>query len=206
MEKGEGGGVRSVCLRGGGPQPPVISISRRTGVTVQWSSSGRRSVCTHASTHTINTQIYIISIICVSVNQSSPFTSFFFLSFKKKKKNSVCFFWDICQHLFLLHEDFFSFVLWPNCCRKTWKADKNKVKMPVQCEDWARKIVKLERKCEYYYGCKGWYERRAWLGWWEGGRGVKMRTRVENITWVNTFPSSLLYFSTFFTFSSHQVL
>lgn len=86
MEKGEGGGVRSVCLRGGGPQPPVISISRRTGVTVQWSSSGRRSVCTHASTHTINTQIYIISIICVSVNQSSPFTSFFFLSLKKKNK------------------------------------------------------------------------------------------------------------------------
>lgn len=86
MEKGEGGGVRSVCLRGGGPQPPVISISRRTGATVQWSSSGRRSVCTHASTHTINTQIYIISIICVSVNQSSPFTTFFFLSFLKKKK------------------------------------------------------------------------------------------------------------------------
>lgn len=87
---------------------------------------------------------------------------------------------------------------------KGWQEQSKK--MPVQCEDWARKIVKLERKGESCYGCKGWHERRARLGWWEGGRGVKMRTRVENVTWVNTFPSSLLYFSTFFTFSSHQVL
>lgn len=165
---------------------------------------GDQSAHTHRRTPL--THKYTLSVSYAYRWISPPRLPLFSFSLLKKKKNSVCFFWDICQHLFLLHEDFFSFVLWPNCCRKTWKADKNKVKMPVQCEYWARKIVKLERKCEYYYGCKGWHERRAWLGWWEGGRGVKMRTRVENVTWVNTFPSSLLYFSTFFTFSSHQVL
>lgn len=32
-----GGGVRVVCLRGGGPHPPCLPLSRRTGLRVQWS-------------------------------------------------------------------------------------------------------------------------------------------------------------------------
>ena len=44
------GAVRAVCLRGGGPHPPAISLSRRTEVRVQRSPAATRSVVAHSYT------------------------------------------------------------------------------------------------------------------------------------------------------------
>lgn len=51
---GGGAGVEvwgSVCLRGGGPHPPAISLSRGTGLRVQRSPAGRRSLSPHTDAH-----------------------------------------------------------------------------------------------------------------------------------------------------------
>ena len=73
-----GGGVRVVCLRGGGPHPPAVSLSGGTGLRVQWSPARRRSLSarththTHTHTHTQSQSLYTVhsSVLQMSYQSS----------------------------------------------------------------------------------------------------------------------------------------
>lgn len=132
--RGGGGGVRVVCLRGGGPQPPAVSLSGGTGLRVQWSPARRRSLSarTHTHSHRVSIQYILQFYRCLIIPHNAPCGT---------SGTAISIF-------FLLEEIIFC----SSCSRAALvgaESVKGRHKQRARlCEDGAMEMVKLVEKCE----------------------------------------------------------